>query len=54
MYIVLIVYLIAFEFAVVVTCYHHRHRCHLHLVMHLNCEHKLALCSELLGSCPRS
>ena len=50
--IVLIVYLIVFEFAVV-TSYRHRRRCHLHLVMHLNCEHELALCSEWLSSCPR-
>ena len=40
-----IVDLIAFEFAVVM-CYRHCRRCHLHLVMHLNCEHELVLCSE--------
>ena len=42
--IVVIVYLIAFELAVV-ACYRRR-RCPLHLVVHLNCEHELALCSE--------
>ena len=38
------VYLIAFELAVV--AYYRRCRCHLHLVVHLNCEHELVLCSE--------
>ena len=47
-WIVVIVYLIAFELAVV-ACYRRRPRCHLHLVVHLNCEHEFALCSECLS-----
>ena len=43
-------YLIACGFAVAVSC-HRRCCCHLHLIVHLNCEHELALCSQGLILC---
>ena len=52
-------YLIACELAVAASCRRRRRRrrrrrCHLHLIVHLNCEHELALCSQGLISCTRT
>ena len=50
-------YLIACELAVAASCRRRRRRrrrCHLHLIVHLNCEHELALCPQGLILCTRT